>query len=110
MNSLMVYNLLVTTSNENTLVIIFYITFYLITVLAIISTVVVIQKKKRNKNNKNIFKNMKENVGILKLKNHTNKIGIVPEQQNYANPFHTFSLKSKTQSRCTYVWLLYRSG
>ena len=32
---------------------------------------------KGNKNNKNIFKKMKENVGISKPKKHTNKIGMV---------------------------------
>ena len=32
----------------------------------------------RYKNNKNIFKKMKENVGISKPKKHTNKIGMVP--------------------------------
>ena len=30
------------------------------------------------KNNKNIFKKMKENVGISKPKKHRNKIGMVP--------------------------------
>ena len=36
------------------------------------------KKMKGNKNNKNIFKKMKENVGISKPKKHRNKIGMVP--------------------------------
>ena len=39
-------------------------------------------KMKRNKNNKHIFKKMKECVGISKLKKHTNESRMVSYQQN----------------------------
>ena len=40
------------------------------------------------KNNKNIFKKMKECVEILKQQKRTNKIGTIPQQQNYTNHFN----------------------
>ena len=56
---------------------------YVVIEYVVVTTVEVAgTKMKRNKNNKNIFKKMKECVGISKPKKHTNKSRMVSYQQN----------------------------
>ena len=55
-----------------------YVYVYIIYIYIYIYNYIYVQVSILYKNNKNIFKKMKENVGISKPKKHTNKIGMVP--------------------------------